>query len=376
MTAESVLSQFHQAVADPLSRIGELKKSTNRKVVGCFLYDTPEELLHAAGLQPLVFWGTNKPLSRADTLIQSFCCSLVRSTLEVLADGTLKDLDGMIIPHVCDSAQQMASIWKYNTEGMYIEDYFLPKKLRSQTSKEYLMAELNRLKESIEGLAGQKISDDALKESIKLYNENRALMKELNELRLSKPGVIADKDFYTTVKASMMLPKEEHTPLLKELLSSLKEATGGDEPEASLIVSGIVWEPPEILDLFADLGVRIAGDDFYNGSRYFLKNVAENDNPMEALADRHIDNLPFCCYHYPQQETAQHLIKLVKDTGAQGIVILEIKFCEPQDFEHPDLVKAIEEAGIPELSLETDQQTTALGQMRTRLEAFIEMIGE
>ena len=96
----------------------------------------------------------------------------------------------------------------------------------------------------------------------------------------------------------------------------------------------------------------------------------------EALADRFINNIPCCCYNYPRMETADHLIKLVQDTGAQGIVILEMTFCEPQDFELPDLVKAIEEAGIPELTLETDQQTTAMGQMRTRLEAFIEMIGD
>jgi benzoyl-CoA reductase subunit C len=375
MTAESVLAKFNEAAADPLSRIGEIKEATGRKVVGCFLYDVPEELLHAAGLQPLVFWGTNKPISKADTLIQSFCCSLVRSSVEVLVDGTLDQMEGMIIPHVCDSAQQMASTWKYNFDDKYTEDYFLPKKLRSQASRDYLLAELNRFKGSIEGFAGGEVTEDSLRESVKLYNRNRALLRELNDLRLSKPGVISDKDFYTAVKASMAMPKEEHSKLMRELLDALKDAPGGDEPEARVVLSGVVWEPPGILDLFAEVGVGIVGDDLYNGSRYFLKDVAESGDPMEALANRFIDNLPFCCYHYPQQETAQHLIKLVKDTDADGIVILEIMFCEPQDFEHPDLVKAIEEAGIPELTLETEQQTAALGQLRTRLEAFIEMIG-
>ena len=376
MTAESVLSRFNEATTDPLSKLSEMEKATGKKVVGGFLYDLPEEMLHAAGLQPLIFWGTNKPLSRADTLIQSFCCSLVRSTLELLADGTLDGLQGMLIPHVCDSAQQMSSIWKYNFQDKYTDDYYLPKKLRSQSSRDYLLAELNRFKGSVEGFCGGKITESSMKESIKLYNENRALMRELNDLRLKKPGVISDKDFYTSVKASMMMPKEEHSALMKELLGSLKDAPAGEEPEVKLVVSGLVWEPPELLDLFAEVGISIVGDDLYNGSRYFLKDVAEDGDPLEAMADRHINNLPCCCYHYPQQETARHLIKLVKDTGAHGIVILELMFCEPQDFELPDLLKAIEEAGIHELSLETEQQTTALGQMKTRLEAFVEMIGD
>lgn len=377
MSAESVLSRFHEAAAEPLSKkIENQKKATGKKMVGCFLYDLPEELLHAAGLQPLLFWGTNRPISMADTLIQSFCCSLVRSAVEALADGTLSKLDGMLIPHVCDSAQQMSSTWKYNSGGMYVEDYFVPKKLYSQASKEYLMDELNRLKGSIESLSGRKVTPALLKESIKLYNEDRALLRQLNDIRLKKPGAISDRDFYASVKASMIMPKEEHIPLMKDLLNSLKDAGAGEAPKIKVVLSGILWEPPQVLDVFAEVGVAIIGDDLYNGSRYFLKDVATDGDPMEALADRHINNIPFCCYHYPRQEVAQHLIKLVKETGAHGIVILEIKFCEPQDFEHPDLVKAIEEAGIPELSLETELQTIALGQMRTRLEAFVEMVGE
>jgi len=375
MKIEEILAYFSQLVIDPFDRWREYKERFNKRIIGFFLTDFPEEIIHAADMLPVAVLGTRDNISLADAHLQPFACSLVRGTLENKLNHRLDLLDGMVIPHICDSTQCLASIWRASFGGEYFDDLVFPKNRSTPGASQYLINELLRFKQGLEEYFRIKISEERLWQSIELYNKNRAQLRQLYELKRHSPQVLSEQEFFDIIAASMLMPKEEHDRLLGELLKGLPSRRVKAEKGVRLVLSGMILEPRQALQLLDELGAIIVDDDLCLGHRYFAEDIRQNGDPIRALAERHFRLPPFPGYHHGGEELAESLINRIRNRGAQGLIFWHLKFCEVYNFDYPDLKRRLEERGIPHLLVETELQMTSLEQIRTRLQAFIEMLG-
>src|SRR3972149_4255449 len=200
---EEILDSCKQIVQDTnLSSVSDWKGARkSKKAIGCFPVYTPEEIIHAAGMLPVGLLGGGAiEIDYADSRIQSFVCSIARSTLELGLKGRLNILDGVVFPSICDVARNLAGIWRRNFPTMFVEYVHFPQNITSAHAVEYLVSELLKLKTGLEKLSGKKISNDDIANSIKIYNENRALVSKLYQLRTKKPWAISTSELYTIIR--------------------------------------------------------------------------------------------------------------------------------------------------------------------------------
>ena len=380
MTAEN------RRLAQILGTLAEAQESSyttwpdrypDHRAMGYFCTYVPEEIIHAAGFAPVRIRSGSQTPSRADAHLQSYTCALCRSGLDQALRGDLSFLHGVVFPHTCDTIQALADIWQMSFPELYVETIVQPVHLSSPSTRPYLIAELQRFRQSLEELIGQEISDQAISASIGSYNEKRRLLTQLYGLRdqLTAPGLFA------ATSAGFIMPVEEYNPLLGELVELLAEEKrtppkgpfGKLRTWPGLILVGAVLDDPAILTIVEELGARIVGDDLCTGSRYFAQPVEASDNPIAALADRYLHRLPCPAKYHPDHESGEHLLQLVSDTQADGIVFVLQKFCDPHAFDYAMIKEKLAAAAMPHLRLEMEH-APAIEQWRTRLQAFLEMI--
>jgi bzd-type benzoyl-CoA reductase N subunit len=340
-----------------------------RRAMGYLCSYVPEELIHAAGLTPVRVRGNAAPLRRVDAHLQSFTCALCRSTLDRALCGELGFLSGTVFAHSCDAMQALADLWRMNLGPKHFSDVVMqPANLGSPAARTYLVAELNRFRERLAAFAGRPIADGDLQASIALYDETRRLVHLLEGLR----DRLSASQWYSILDAAQVMPREEFNPLLAELLDVLAGAAVAPAGPRLFLV-GAVLDEPRLLSLVDDMGARLVGDDLCSGSRHFYGQVGASGDPLAALADYYLQRPPCPAKLHPAHDPGAYLLDLVQRSRGQGVVFAIEKFCEPHAFDYALIAPALDRAGVPYLLLEMEQ-TPSLEALRTRLQAFVEML--
>ena len=332
--------------------------------------------MHAAGMLPIRILGVKENVSVADAHAQPFICSLVRTSLDAAMRNMFDFLDGVVFPHSCDSIQNLADVWRHHFPEQFSDVVVLPVWVDAPAAEKYLTEELQRFKSKLEDHLGEKISDDALSASIDIYNENRAALVELYSLRRENPAAISASDVLNVLLSSFRMRKEEHTELLKTLIDNLKAAPKSNGRGVRVVLYGNACDHPAITDLFGESGAVVVDDDLCTGSRYFLHATPPEGAPLERIARRYLDRVPCPSKHSESFDRRDYLVDMVRKGDAEGVVMLILKFCDPHDFDYPDIAKRLTEENIPHLKIETEMQPASIEQVKTRLEAFVEMLKE
>lgn len=364
------LSQLVGAARAPLAEF--TGRYPGYRPMGYLCSYVPEEMIHAAGFAPVRIRGNSSPLQHVDAHLQSFTCALCRSTLDQLLSGQLDALAGAVFAHTCDTMQAQADLWRMNAAStQFVDTLMQPAHLTAPGARAYLEAELTRLWQQLCGAAGTTPEEDRLRASIALFDETRRLVQSLQELRqqLSVP------DFFALLDAAQAMPREMFNPLLARLLTELRDTPPSRQlsPTARLFLVGAVLDEPLLLDLIQDLGAQVAGDDLCTASRHFHGSVGSGGEPIAALADYYLERPPCPTKYHPSHQPAAYLLEQVRKARANGVVFVVEKFCEPHAFDYALIVPALDQAGVPYLMLEMEQ-TPSLEALRTRLQAFVEML--
>ena len=365
---ESILNTFVTANETPYRSWPE--HYPERQAMGYICTYTPEEVIQAAGFTPVRLRTSPELPTQSEAHLQSFTCALCRSALHQALRGDLAFLSGLVFPHTCDTLQVLADVWRENFPDLFVATVVQPLNLGSPSARPYLVAELQRLRQDLAEFGDQPISDDSLRASINLHNETRCLLSQLDHQR---PRLTA-RGFYAAVEASMVMPMGQFNPLVAELVELLSEEAPRQRGPR-LILVGPVLDDPTVLDTIDDLGASVVGDDLCIGSRYFDHPVAEtkDGDPIEALADRYLNRCPCPTKHSLHFQRGEHLLELVEERKADGLVFTLQKFCDPHAFDYAIVKETLDAAGVPHLLLELEH-TPAVGQLRTRLQAFLEML--
>jgi len=364
---------------DPYSYARSWKERTGGPVVGFFCSYAPEELIHASGALPVRITGEDRTPSASGAHLQSYCCSLARTGLDMALEGRLDFLDGTAFVHTCDTMQRLSDIWRLNAGFTLHLDTVLPVRFEGEAAESYLYEELARARSSLEAWRGAPVEDAAIRDSIAAYNRNRGLLDRLYGLRRDNPSLLSSASAVWAVSTSALMEKEEHSALLERLLDELEDggsakgaASRGDR--VRLFGLGSVMDQWGFLEMVEEVGGTIIDDDFCSGHRYFDAQAPDDEDPLRSIAARLTSRSLCACKHRPSGERAPLIAERISESGAQGAIFFHFKYCEPHAFDYPYLKKALDDMGVPSLLLEIEQGSVSIEQLRTRVEALIETI--
>jgi benzoyl-CoA reductase/2-hydroxyglutaryl-CoA dehydratase subunit BcrC/BadD/HgdB len=293
--------------------------------------------------------------------------------LDLGLQGKLDVLDGMVIPYLCDTTRNLFHIWSHCFPGLANEFLRLPKRIDHPGAREYLRAEFGRLYESACRITGKEASAATLESSIRLYNKSRERLRQAYLKQREQPDIWTSERVQTLFASALRSPREDHLAWMEELPWDDKGSDGSAE-RVPIYVRGKVWDPPGILDLFDKLGLLVVQDEIVTGFRSVALDAAQGSVPISALVERHLANVPYTGYHLEPRLMVEGFLNRVRASRAKGVIFLNPKFCEAAAFDTPDFQKALQNANIPSLILETSAGGVSLGQVRLRLEAFGEML--
>jgi len=296
----------------------------------------PEELFHAAGFTPVFIFHAPDDRGHARAHLPSFTCWVAGSALDQALAGDLDHLAGMALAKTCDSTQGLADLWQPNVPHVPLFHFGMPLRLDSSSARAYLLAELESLRARIQTVAGRSISDETLRESIRLYNRTHALVRRLYARAASPAGVPPGGEnrgsapaLYRLVRAAFQMPKDAYNDHVSQLLGRPSTFPNDGGRKRRVLLVGPALGDPVLFDVLDQSGARVVGDLMDLGERYFAVDAAEDSHPLEALADRLLALVPTPTKHHPQRTREAHLLALVRQRRADGVIFARQKFCEP-----------------------------------------------
>lgn len=373
-----IIKKFTAMSNDPYSTVKQWKEKTGKKVIGVSPMHVPEEIIHAAGMLPVIFWPSDEPITLGNSFTQPTICGYPRSVFDDALKGKLKFLDGGAYCDCCLAQRQFQFVMNYHVKLPFYFLLYLPQLLDEPLCKGHMVLQLRLMRDALEKFSGQKISDEQIRQSIVIFNKHRSLMRKLYDFRRINPGVLRAREVLAVVQSGLLMPKEEHSKMVEELLASLeKEKKPSVDGKARVVISGSMCQAPrlDVLNAIEDAGGVIVDDDLWMGARYSITDAPETGDPFEALADRFL-GMKLRCPSKSQDSTdwAKQLAEIAKKNKAQGVVSLEVKFCEPHYFYYSHIMQTLDKQNIRNLGIEMEHETTssASAQIATRVQAFIE----
>lgn len=375
-----IIEEFKKVAASPKAQLAAYK-AQGKKAIGVLPYYAPEELVYAAGMVPFGVWGTNdKNISLAKEYCATFYCTIAQLALEMMLGGTLDGLDGIITPSICDTLRPMTQNFRVAAKDrskMPIIFLAHPQNRFDAAGLQFCVDQYNDVKAELAKIAGHDITDEDVAKAIKVYNASRKARREFVKLASEHCDVITPTIRSAVLKASWFMLKDEYTKKLEELNAEIAKLPACDWKGTKVVISGIIYDSPALLKALEDNQVAIAADDVAHESRAFRIDAPETGDPMMALAQQ-FANIDCDVLLYDPESSknnrGEFVAKLVKDSGAQGLILFMQQFCDPEEMEYPDLKKALDAAKIPHIKIGVDQQMRDFGQAQTAIQAFAESL--
>ena len=373
-TAKEIINEFKAIADNPRKAMDDYKKETGKGAVGIMPVYCPEEIVHAAGYLPIGMWGAQKKqISKARTYLPPFACSIMQSVMELQLEGVYDDLEAVIFSVPCDTLKCMSQKWNRPVPAI-VFTHPQNRKIAKDAANVFAREEFNIVKEKLEDILDVHISNKAIKNSIAVYNENRAACLEFSDVASEDAAVVTPSDRHAVIKARWFMEKSRHTALVKELIAALKAEPAPEFKGKKIIVTGIQVEPYDVLDIFQENGFAIVADDLAQETRNFRQDVPDDDDALMALA-RAWNEFDGCSLATDANKPkGQMIIDAVKKYGADAVVVCMMKFCDPEEFDYPILLQEFEAAGVKNLYIEVDQESTAFEQVKTRIQTFAEIL--
>ena len=367
-------------------RVKELMdgKAEGKKVIGSFCVFVPEEIVRAADATLVgLCTGADFATEEVDKLLPRNTCALIKSAFGFKLGKVcpyIESADMIVGENTCDGKKKSYETLDTLVPNLYVMD--LPQ-VKSPAGRDLLAAEYRRFLKAVEELTGVEITAERLKKGIEIVNNKRAALHRLYQLRKHDPAPISGLDALLINQVSFYDDPIRFTDsvhkICDELEERIKQQAGAVKKGAPRILfSGCPmavpnWKVPWIVE---SAGAVIVGEESCVGERG-TRNLTDAggstvDELLEAIVDRYwqVD----CAIFTPNPDRMDH-IKQMKDTyAADGVIHYCLQFCQPYQMESIPVERELEQASIPALRLETDYSMEDVEQLKTRVEAFLEML--
>lgn len=345
-----------------------------KKVIGVLDTLVPEEVIYAAGMLPWRIQGTwQEDVSLAMMYRLPQTCSFLNHVMQSLMNREYDFLDGMVSSNRDEDYLHFHAYWKLlsKTPFSYILDVPF---IESEASRQRFAVKIRGLMSSLEEFFNIKIDDGSIRNAIAVYDKSRTLLRQLYEMRKRELPPLTGGEFLSLTTAATVMPRDEFNRQLEDLLPYLKNRKAPvSHARPRILLTSDLLDNPAFIDIVEEAGCLVAMDDTDTGSRYVWEEVGGSDaDSVYALAKRYLKNYSARMMNW--QEQAEHLIDWVKEFNIDGVLDLPDMYDYPGEFRKPFMEEKLKEAGIPEQSFEREYHLANTGQLKTRIEAFLEML--
>jgi len=373
-----VLSEVHGL------RIKELQeaKAQGKKIIGTFCVFVPEEIVLAAGaIQVGLCAGAEAGKEAAEKVLPRNTCALIKSFVGFKLSKLcpyIESCDLVVGETTCDGKKKAYEIFA-DYAPVYVME--IPQ-MKNACDRDLWKAEILRFKDKIEALTGNIITAEKLKGAIKLVNDRRRVLQRLNRLRAAVPTPISGRDVILANQISFYDDPVRFTSKMGELCDELEARVNRGEgvaPKgtARLMLSGCPmavpnWKVPFVIE---SSGAVVVGEESCIGTRNTRDLVDESAETLEAMLDALADRYMKidCACFTPNRERLDHIVEMAKELKVDGVIHYALSFCQPYTIEAYKVDQTLQKAGIPMLAIETDYSMEDVEQLKTRVEAFVEM---
>ncbi len=369
-------------------RIKELldEKKENRKIVGSYCVFVPEELVLASGATLVgLCSGADFAVEEVEKFLPRNTCSLIKSSFGFKLGKVcpyLESADMIVGENTCDGKKKAYETMDTMVDNLYVMD--LPQ-VKSEQGRQLLKAEYERFKTAVEALTGNKITVPALKEGIAVVNAKRSALHRLATLRKADPSPISGLDALLANQVFFYDNPARFTASVNKICDELEVRIKENQGVAAaktprVLISGCPmavpnWKLPFIVETS---GAVIVGEESCVGERGTRHLVDDSGQTIEAMMDAITDRYfkVDCAIFTPNPDRCAHIVEMVKAYKADGVIHYGLQFCQPYIMESMPVEKQLEKLGIPCLRIETDYGMEDAGQLKTRVDAFVEQISD
>lgn len=360
--------RFASAVrADPSGAVARWKALSGAKAVGCAPVYVPEEVLHAGGMLPVTIWGNESPAPPPSTL-PAFLCSVAHGIFASLRGGLGERVDAWVFPSTCDTLRNACEALAAGDPRPSFQLEF-PVSGEQAGAAEHLLDRIEALCEWASAVGGRAVGEGALERSVRIYNENRRRMARLEARMAECPGAYSAAEYQVLARAGMVLPKEAHNELLAAALS--RPAAPARSPRARVFLCGMA-APDAVMEALDGAGGVLVGNDLALGHRYYGGLAAEEGDVLLALVRRHFARERCPTLHRRGGSRARRVFERALAAGADRVLLVRIRSCEPEGGDLPSLAGAARDRGVPFLCLDTDLAGGERAALGVRVKAFLE----
>jgi len=373
---EEILRGIRELIGSHTNRYVEEWKASGRPVAGYFCQYAPPELVLAAGAMPLRLRAAgSRDSSSGDALMSGRVCTFVRHVAALAVEGEYDFLDAVINLNTCDHVRRAADVFAKKTSIPFQGFVSVPRAPRESLFGYYL-SELKKLLAGLEKQFGYKVNGETLRISIGTMNENRRRLAAIDKMRLEDKPRLTGAEALAVHTASQTLPPPVFQNIADRLIEKLETRPGLDTHAGRLVLAGAELDEPEYVEALESQGALVVADTLCFGARAAMDPIDElAPDPLEAIARAYFFR-PSCARmigDFPARW--EYLKKTVREARADGVVFSRIVFCDPWGAEiHNILNRARKENAFPVLSLSREYGIVPTGQLRTRVQAFLEQI--
>ncbi|OFW60300.1 MAG: 3-hydroxyacyl-ACP dehydratase [Actinobacteria bacterium RBG_16_64_13] len=374
-----VMSEIHGL------RVKELMdhKAAGGTVIGTFCLYVPEEIIRALGGQCVgLCAGAEWAYDKVERILPQNTCALIKSFMgfklgKVCPYAEACDL--VIGETTCDGKKKAYELLN-DLAPLHVME--LPQ-MKQRHDRILWRSEIERLVARLEDVSGRRLTAENLAAAIKEVNDKRRALQRLNATRKASPAPISGKDALLAVQVAFYDDVPRFTAMVNQIAGELEARVAVGERVAPadaprLLVTGTPMSIPnwKTYDLIEKAGAVVVAEEMCTGSRYYstLVDEAPTDLPgmIDALRDKYLDIN--CACFTPNPGRMDDVIRLAEEYKVDGIVQYNLQFCTPYQIEATAVERAAQAAGIPTLRIDTDYSMGDVGQLSTRVEAFLEMI--
>lgn len=367
-------------------RIKELldEKTAGRKIIGSYCVFVPEEIVLAANATLVgLCSGADFAMEQVENFLPRNTCALIKSSFGFKLGKVcpyLESADMIVGENTCDGKKKAYETLKQLVGNLYVMD--LPQ-VKSEQGKMLLKAEYIRFKAAVEKLTGAAITAESLKKAIQTVNAKRAAIHRLTKLRKADPAPISGLDALLANQVFFYDNPARFTDSVHKICDELEKRIANKkgvflEKTPRIIISGCPqavpnWKLPFVVETS---GAVIVGEESCVGERGTRNLTNDSGKTVEEMMDAIVDRYfkVDCAIFTPNPDRLEHIQEMVAATRADGVIHYGLQFCQPYIMESIPVEKTLKGKSIPTLCIETDYSIEDMGQLKTRIEAFIEQL--
>lgn len=366
-------------------RVAELSLHRERggKVFGVFCVYVPVEIIRAAGgIAVGLCSGSHFWVPEGEKVLPRNLCPLIKAILGARLSRTcpyFQSCDVVVGETTCDGKKKA---WEILNDYLPVYVMELPQVKRPR-DLEFWTKEVELFRQKVEEVTGNQVTPERLAEEIRRQNRLRRALKRLYRLRAADPPPISGKDALLVTQIAFYDDPDRFTEQTEKLAAELEERVNtsrGVVPAGTprILVTGTPMAIPnwKLHHIIESAGAIVVGEETCTGTRFFANEVEEDCGTLEdqirALAECYFKTN--CACFTPNQKRIEDILQLVEETRANGVIYYNLQFCQGYAVEYHIVERALKARNIPVLRVETDYSEEDVGQLRTRIEAFLEML--